>query len=147
MYSPSRKVRVSVRRTQVLTVIIFVSSLLLAPTRSAGHMLTRSQSLLAKQITLEPTSFMCQTIAKHIALSRSVSSAYPLYIVVKTRADTSGIYFQRRMFTRKSWAREAQSLGIPVIYAVGRPNHEQVQNMLDYENKIYGDMLQFNYLG
>src|SRR5690242_9367535 len=76
MYSPSRKVRASVRRTLCLLLIGFVSGLLLVetvvelgknstenqftPTRSAGLMLNRSQILLAKEILLEPTLFTCE---------------------------------------------------------------------------------------
>jgi len=50
------------------------------------------------------------------------------------------------MFTRTSWGREARLLGIPVIYAVGRAKDEQIQKKLEYENKIYNDILQFNYI-
>jgi hypothetical protein len=51
------------------------------------------------------------------------------------------------MFTRTSWAQEAQSLGIPVIYAVGRAKDDVVQRMLENEHRTYGDILQFNYIG
>jgi hypothetical protein len=51
------------------------------------------------------------------------------------------------MFTRTSWGREARSLGIPVIYAVGRAQDDQIQKMLEYEHRIYDDILQFNYIG
>jgi hypothetical protein len=158
MYSPSRKVRASVRRTLCLILIGFVSGLLLVqtlvevgrnttdnqytPTRSAGLMLNRSQMILAKEILLEPTIFTCQS-----KINSNCSQLYPLYIIVKTRAVSSGEYFQRRMFTRTSWAQEAQSLGIPVIYAVGRAKDDRVQTMLENEHRTYGDILQFNYIG
>jgi len=158
MYSPSRKVRASVRRTLYLLVIGFVSGLLLveavvelsknstenqfAPTHSAGLMLNRSQMLLAKEILLEPTLFTCKQ-----KLNMNSSHMYPLYIIVKTRAVSSGDYFQRRMFTRVSWGQEARSLGIPVIYAVGRAKDDQIQTMLENEHRNYGDLLQFNYIG
>jgi hypothetical protein len=158
MYSPSRKVRASVRRTLYLLVIGFVSGLLLveavvelgknsaenqfAPTRSAGLMLNRSQILLAKEILLEPTLFTCKP-----KLNMNFSNMYPLYIIVKTRAVSFGDYFQRRMFTRASWGQEARSLGIPVIYAVGRAKDDQIQTMLESEHRSYGDLLQFNYIG
>jgi hypothetical protein len=157
MYSPSRKVRASVRRTLCLILIGFVSGLLLVqtlvevgrnttdnqytPTRSAGLMLNRSQMILAKEILLEPTIFTCQS-----KINSNCSQLYPLYIIVKTRAVSSGEYFQRRMFTRTSWAQEAQSLGIPVIYAVGRAKDDRVQTMLENEHRTYGDILQFNYI-
>ena len=116
MYSPSRKVRASVRRTLCLIIIGFLSGLLIIetvlefgensrenqfkPTRSAGLMLNRSQILLAKEIILEPFSFPCKP-----KLNMTVSSSimYPLYIIIKTRAVSTGDYFQRRMFTRTSW--------------------------------------------
>jgi len=155
MYSPSRKVRASVRRTISLIIISCLSCLILVetilefgintenqlePTRSAGLMLNRSQILLSKEILLQPSIFTC--------LSKTNSSIkYPLYIIVKTRAASSGNYFQRRMFTRTSWGREARLLGIPVIYAVGRAKDEQIQKKLEYENRIYNDILQFNYIG
>jgi len=156
MYSPSRKVRASVRRTLCLIIIGLLSGLLLIetvlefgenqfkPTRSAGLMLNRSYMLLAKEIILEPFSFPCKP-----KLNMTVSSStimYPLYIIVKTRAVSSGDHFQRRMFTRTSWAREAHALGIPVIYAIGRAQDDQIQNMLEYEHRNYGDLLQFNYI-
>jgi hypothetical protein len=162
MYSPSRKVRASIRRTISLTIISCLSSLILIetilefgintenqlePTRSAGLMLNRSQMLLAKEILLEPSSFTCLLKPKNDLSKRNSSVIYPLYIIVKTRAISSGNYFQRRMFTRTSWGREARLLGIPVIYAVGRPKDEQIQKKLEYENKIYDDILQFNYIG
>ena len=106
-------------------------------------MLNRSQILLAKNVTLEPFSFVCST--NHAG--RAVPATFPLFVVVKTRAMNTGPLFERRMFTRASWAREAQALGIPVIYAVGRPIDEQTQAMLEYENQIYGDILQINYIG
>lgn len=112
----------------------------LPPTRSAGLMLNRSQMLLAKEILLEPTFFPCSLF------KRSPPVVYPLFIVVKTRATSSGDYFQRRMFTRTSWGREAQALGIPVIYAVGRSNNDGIQKMLESEHRSYGDLLQFNYI-
>jgi hypothetical protein len=161
MYSPSRKVRASVRRTLWLILISFLGCLMMietmvefnqlthtqhfSPTRSAGVMLNHSQMLLAKQILLEPTLFPCRmNSSRTLNLS---SRMYPLYIIVKTRAITSGDYFQRRMFTRTSWGREAQALGIPVIYAVGRANDEHTQLMLEHEHQQYGDLLQFNYIG
>ena len=154
MYSPSRKVRASIRRTISLITIscfgclILIEALLeysnnidnhFTPTRSAGLMLNRSQMLLAKEVLLEPTLFTCT--------SKTNRMMYPLYIIVKTRAVSSGNYFQRRMFTRTSWGREAHALGIPVVYAVGRANDARVQKLLEYENKIYDDILQFNYIG
>jgi hypothetical protein len=158
MYSPSRKVRASVRRTFYLLIMGFVSGFLLTqvvievgensvenqyvPTRSAGLMLNRSQILLAKEILLEPTLFTCKP-----KLNMNSSMMYPLYIIVKTRAVSSGEYFQRRMFTRTSWAQEARSLGIPVIYAVGRAKDDKIQTMLENEHRNYGDLLQFNYIG
>ena len=150
MYSPSRKVRVSVRRTTFLIIISCLSSLVLigtffefninspneySPTRSAGLMLNRSQMLLAKEILLQPSLFTCSV------------KTYPFYIIVKTRAMSSGNYFQRRMFTRTSWGREARLLNIPVIYAVGRAEDERTQRMLEYESQIYDDLLQFNHIG
>jgi hypothetical protein len=157
MYSPSRKVRASLRRTLFLLLIGFVSGLLLVetvvevrrnaaenqftPTRSAGLMLNRSQMLLAKEILLEPTLFPCNP-----KINMNSSRMYPLYIIVKTRAVASGDYFQRRMFTRTSWGQEALSLGIPVIYAVGRAKDDQIQTMLENEHRSYGDLLQFNYI-
>ena len=157
MYSPSRKVRASVRRTLSLILIGFLSGLIVVdavfefrrharqrpfpPTRSAGLMLNRSQMVLAKEILLEPTLFPCSLF------KRSPAIVYPLFIVVKTRAISSGDYFQRRMFTRSSWGREAHALGIPVIYAVGRSANDGIQNMLESEHRSYGDLLQFNYIG
>jgi hypothetical protein len=108
------------------------------PTHSAGLMLNRSQMLLSKEILLQPSLFTC---------SSNSFVKYPIYIIVKTRATSSGIYFQRRMFTRTSWAHEARLLGIPVIYAIGRAKDERIQKMLEYENKIYNDLLQFNFIG
>ena len=160
MYSPSRKVRASIRRTILLIIISSLGSIVLvgtivqfgthaeeqfSPTRSAGLMLNRSQMLLAQEIILEPLSYPCQTKGSHD--DHNIRLIYPLLIVVKTRAVTSGNYFQRRMFTRTSWAREARSLGIPVVYAVGRATDEQTQKMLAMENRIYNDILQFNYIG
>jgi len=158
MYSPSRKVRASVRRTFYLLLIGFVGALLLVeavvevgrntaenqftPTHSAGLMLNRSQIILAKETLLEPTLFTCKP-----KMNMNSSIMYPLYIIVKTRAVSSGDYFQRRMFTRTSWGQEAHSLGIPVIYAVGRPKDDQIQQMLENEHRSYGDLLQFNYIG
>lgn len=158
MYSPSRKVRASVRRTLHLLLIGFVSGLLLieaiieikrnfienqfTPTHSADLMLNRSQMLLAKETILEPTIFTCQS-----KLNTNSSNLYPLYIIVKTRAVSSGEYFERRMFTRISWGREAHSYGIPVIYAIGRTQDNQTQKRLENEHKSYGDLLQFNYIG
>lgn len=159
MYSPSRKVRASIRRTILLIIISSLSSIVLVgtivefgindeeqltPTRSAGSMLNRSQMLLAQEILLEPLSFPCQSKRDN---GDRLHSMYPLFIIVKTRAVASGNYFQRRMFTRTSWGREARALGIPVIYAVGRANDEQTQKMLAMENRIYHDILQFNFLG
>ena len=153
MYSPSRKVRASVRRSILLITIgclcglLFIETILeldshsanpLSPTRSAGLMLNRSQMLLAEQVLLEPSQFSCLA---------EKSNPRPLYIIVKTRAVSSGTFLQRRMFTRTSWGREARSLGIPVVYAVARANDDHTQSMLEYESRIYGDMLQFNYLG
>jgi hypothetical protein len=115
----------------------------LTPTRSAGLMLNRSQMLLAKEVILEPSLFPCQSKTN----TGNSSVGYPLYIIVKTRAVSSGNYFQRRIFTRTSWGREARSLGIPVIYAVGRARDEHIQKLLEYENRIYNDILQFNYIG
>jgi len=158
MYSPSRKVRASVRRTLYLLLIGFISGLLLVetvieigrnsaesqftPTHSAGLMLNRSQMLLAKEILLEPTLFTCKP-----KMNMNSFVTYPLYIIVKTRAVSSGDYFQRRMFTRISWGQEAHALDIPVIYAVGRANDDQTQKMLENEHRNYGDLLQFNYIG
>ena len=155
MYSPSRKVRASVRRTICLLFIGLISGFLLIetvmqvrkdtndkqfpPTRSAGVMLTRSQMVLAKEVLLEPTVFTCPS-------KINSSNPYPLYIIVKTRAAVTGDYYQRRMFTRISWAQEAQALGIPVIYAVGRANDEQIQTILEDEHRTYGDLLQLNYI-
>jgi len=157
MYSPSRKVRASLRRTLCLLLIGFVSGLLLVetvvelgknsvenqfpPTRSAGLMLNRSQILLAKEIVLEPTLFTCQS-----KMNTNSSIIYPLYIIVKTRAVSSDDYFQRRMFTRISWGQEAHLLGIPVIYAIGRAKDDKIQTMLENEHRTYGDLLQFNYI-
>jgi hypothetical protein len=147
--------RASIRRTIALTVLSCLSCLILiesvvefgsdianqlSPTRSAGLMLNRTQMLLAKEVLLEPSLFTCTS-------KTNSSVMYPLYIIVKTRAVSSGNYFQRRMFTRTSWGREARSLGIPVIYAVGRANDEHTQKLLEYENIIYDDILQFNYIG
>jgi hypothetical protein len=161
MYSPSRKVRASIRRTIFLTITSCLSCLILvetiielsnnienqlSPTRSAGVMLNRSQMLLAKEVLLEPSLFTCTKTNNYSSKINSFVT-YPLYIIVKTRAVTSGNYFQRRMFTRRSWGREARSFGIPVIYAVGRANDEHTQKMLEHENKIYNDILQFNYIG
>lgn len=160
MYSPARKVRASVRRTICLLLIGCISGFLLIetlmqvgkepstttqfpPTRSAGVMLTRSQMLLAKEAILEPTIFTCSS---EMNGSNSSSNRYPLYIIVKTRAAITGDYYQRRMFTRISWGQEAQALGIPVIYAVGRPNDEQIQTILENEHRTYGDLLQLNYI-
>jgi hypothetical protein len=155
MYSPTRKVRASIRRTILLIIISCLSSIVLVgtilefgihtddqlkPTRSAGLMLNRSQILLGKEVILEPSLFPCQS-------NRNSLINYPLYIIVKTRAVSSGNYFQRRMFTRTSWGREARSLGIPVIYAIGRPEDGHIQKMLEYEHRIYDDILQFNYIG
>ena len=89
----------------------------------------------------------CTSKTNNDSIKTNSSVTYPLYIIVKTRAVSSGKYFQRRMFTRTSWGREARSLGIPVIYAIGRANDEHTQKMLEYENKIYDDILQFNYIG
>lgn len=159
MYSPVRKVRASIRRTIFLIIISSLSSIVLVgtivefglhvdeqftPTRSAGLMLNRSQMLLAQEVILEPLSYPCEMKRSNTDRNRLM---YPLFIIVKTRAVTSGNYFQRRMFTRTSWAREARSLGIPVIYAVGRAMDEQTQEMLAMENRIYNDILQFNYMG
>jgi hypothetical protein len=159
MYSPSRKVRASIRRTISLITISCLSALILieailefsnntqnqlSPTRSAGLMLNRSQMLLAKEVLLEPSS---STFTSNDSYKINSSVTYPLYIIVKTRALSSGDYFQRRMFTRTSWGREARSLGIPVIYAVGRAQDDQIQKMLEYEHRIYDDILQFNYIG
>jgi hypothetical protein len=112
----------------------------LKPTQSAGLMLNRSQIVLAKDVILEPTSFRCQT-------KNNNQRNYPFYIIVKTRAVSSGSYFQRRIFTRTSWGREARAFGIPVIYAIGKAEDARVQKMLEYEHKIYDDILQFNYIG
>jgi len=157
MYSPSRKVRASVRRTIFLITISCFTSLLVIdhvlswgtpssitypPTESVAPMLNRSQMLLAKNVTLEPFSFMCMTNFSGTKLP----PVYPLFIVVKTRATNTGPLFERRMFTRASWGREAQALGIPVIYAIGRPTDEHTQKMLEYENQVYGDLLQINYI-
>lgn len=159
MYSPSRKVRASIRRTILLIIISSLSSIVLigtivefginsqeqlTPTRSAGSMLNRSQMLLAQEVILEPLSFPCQSKRNN---DGGLGFMYPLFIIVKTRAVASGNYFQRRMFTRTSWGREARSLGIPVIYAVGRANDEHTQKMLAMENRIYNDILQFNFIG
>ena len=157
MYSPSRKVRASVRRTICLLFIGFISGFLLIqtlmevrkdttnpqfpPTRSAGLMLPRSQMLLAKEVVLEPTVFTCSS-----PMNTNSSNRYPLYIIVKTRAAIAGDYYQRRVFTRISWAQEAQALGIPVIYAVGRAKDEQTQMVLENEHRTYGDLLQLNYI-
>jgi hypothetical protein len=156
MYSPSRKVRASVRRTLLLIIvsclsgIVLIESILelgintenkLTPTRSAGLMLNRSQMLLSKEILLEPSLFSC------ISKPNKTSVMFPLYIIVKTRAVSSGDYFQRRMFSRTTWGRDAYSHGVPVIYAVGRANDEQIQTRLENEHKTYGDLLQFNYIG
>ena len=158
MYSPTRKVRASVRRTILLITISCFTSLLVIdniltwdssatttypPTESVALMLNRSQILLAKNVTLEPFSFMCMTNSS----TKKSKISHPLIIVVKTRAMNTGPLFERRMFTRASWAREAQELGIPVIYAIGRPTDDKVQAMLEYENQIYGDILQINYIG
>lgn len=151
MYSPSRKVRASIRRTIILLLIGFVSTLLLvetaieigdtsyAPTESAAVMLNRSQMLLAKQTYLEPTIFTCQP--------KDDTPIYPLFIIVKTRAIVAGTFFQRRLFTRTTWAKEAHARGIPVIYAVGLATEPLVQKALEQEHKIYGDILQINYIG
>jgi hypothetical protein len=157
MYSPSRKVRASVQRTLWLAITGFLSGLViletvvefgvnpfetpLTPTRSAGLMLNRSQMLLSKEILLEPSLFSC------ISKPNKTSVMFPLYIIVKTRAVSSGDYFQRRMFSRTTWGRDAYSHGVPVIYAVGRANDEQIQTRLENEHKTYGDLLQFNYIG
>lgn len=158
MYSPSRKVRASVQRTILLITISCLTSLLLIenvlssknfstinypPTESAGRMLNRSQILLSKNVTLQPWGFMCLTNRTE----KSPLPTYPMIIVVKTRAVSSGTLFERRIFTRTSWGHDARALGIPVIYAVGRPIDDQTQTMLEYENKLYGDLLQFNYIG
>ncbi|UJR21659.1 hypothetical protein I4U23_024736 [Adineta vaga] len=157
MYSPARKVRASlIRRTLFLIITGILSGLLLIetvlefgdkstktsyePTRSAGLMLNRSQMLLAKEVLLEPFLFSCAPKFD------KTSPKYPLYIIIKTRAVSSGTYLQRRMFTRSSWGREAHALGIPVIYAIGKPKDDHVQMMLELENKNYGDLLQFNYI-
>ena len=161
MYSPSRKVRASVRRTLWAIGLGFLCGLLViesmvefgryspdqqfSPTRSAGLMLNRSQMVLAKEILLEPTLYPCQSKPDQALPSSSMT--YPLYIIVKTRAVASGDYFQRRMFTRTSWGREAHAHGIPVIYAVGRANDDRIQTMLENEHRHYGDLLQFNYIG
>lgn len=150
MYSPSRKVRASIRRTIILLLIGFVSTLLIvetvieigdepySPTESAAHMLNRSQMLLARETHLEPTIFTCQ--------SKEDIPVYPLYIIVKTRAIVSGSFFQRRLFTRTTWAKEARVRGIPVIYAVGLATDQIVQETLEQEHRIYGDILQINYI-
>jgi hypothetical protein len=156
MYSPSRKVRASVRRTLWLLIIGFLAGLVLIetvfeldnssretqykPTVSAGRMLTRSQMLLAKEILLEPTLFSCRSKIN------KTSTIYPIYMIVRTKAASSGTYFQKRMFTRTSWASEARSFGIPVIYALGRTDDEQIQKMLEIEHQTYGDLLQFNFI-
>jgi hypothetical protein len=155
MYSPSRKVRASVRRTIWLIIIGCFSGLLIVetvlelgidnkypPTQSSGLMFNRSQIILAKEILLEPSLFTCTP-----KLNTTSSLMYPVYIIVKTRAISSGGYFERRMFTRRSWGREAQALGIPVIYAVGRASDDRTQKMLEDEHRTYGDLLQFNYIG
>lgn len=114
------------------------------PTHSAGLMLNRSQMLLSKEILLQPSLHTCSSKTNN---QRNSFVKYPIYIIVKTRATSSGIYFQRRMFTRTSWAHEARLHGIPVIYAIGRAKDERIQKMLEYENKIYNDLLQFNFIG
>ncbi|CAF0785598.1 unnamed protein product [Adineta ricciae] len=156
MYSPARKVRASIRRTLFLILTGILSGLLLIetvlefgqqmtktsyePTRSAGLMLNRSQMLLAKEVILEPFMYPCKANLK------SATPSYPLYIIIKTRAVSSGAYFQRRIFTRSSWGQEARTLGIPVIYAIGKPKDAYTQVMLERENKNFGDLLQLNYI-
>lgn len=151
MYSPTRKVRASIRRTILLLLIGFVSTLLIVetaieigdapylPTESAALMLNRSQMLLARETRLEPTRFTCHAKGEDTPI-------YPLFIVVKTRAIGSGGFFQRRLFTRTTWAKEAHARGIPVIYAVGLSEDKITQKQLEQEHRIYGDILQINYI-
>ena len=152
----TRKIRTSTRRIVWLIFIgFFIGTIMIQtmiefdlnrkyspypPTRSAGIMLNRSQIILAKDIILEPTGSPCEYQSNRTTM-------YPLIIVVKTRAVASGENFIRRSFTRSSWAHEAQTVGIPVFYAIGRNENSEVQPMLEREHDQHGDLLQFNYIG
>lgn len=53
--------------------------------------------------------------------------------------------FQRRHFTRTTWAKEiTEQFNIPVLYAIGYPKNATTQKQILSEDEIYHDLLQFN---
>jgi hypothetical protein len=66
---------------------------------------------------------------------------YKFFIIVKS-GD-----FQRRNFTRFTWAKEIiEHFNIPVLYAIGYPTNSSIQEQILSEDKIYNDLLEFNIL-
>ncbi|CAF1153928.1 unnamed protein product [Didymodactylos carnosus] len=94
---------------------------------------TREQMILAKQL-ISNKSHLCDSTKHHKVI-----------IVVKSVATSSGKYYKRRMFTRESLSRKAKQFNISVLYAIGLSENDQVQQKLLNEDKIYDDILQFNF--
>ena len=64
---------------------------------------------------------------------------YKFFIIVKS-GD-----FQRRNFTRSTWAKEIiEHFNIPVLYAIGYPKNSSTQEEIVLEDKKYNDLLEFN---
>ena len=94
-----------------------------------GKIHTTDELQLAKQSPIINKIHTCQ------------SRKYKFIIIVK-----SG-HFQRRSFTRSTWAEEiTQKLNTPILYAIGYPNGSSTQDDIISEDEQYQDLLEFNIL-
>lgn len=63
---------------------------------------------------------------------------YKFIVIVKSSS------FQRRNFTRRTWAREIiEHFNIPVLYAVGYTQNATINEQIRVEDRMYNDLLQF----
>ncbi|CAF1317717.1 unnamed protein product [Rotaria sp. Silwood1] len=103
-------------------------------TRSAckdcfGKIHTQEQLQLVKQPLIINKNQACQ------------NEKTKFFIIVKSGS------FQRRNFTRSTWAQEIiEHFNVPVLYAIGYPQDSAMQKEIIEEDEKYHDLLQFNFL-
>ncbi|CAF3791909.1 unnamed protein product [Rotaria sordida] len=94
-----------------------------------GKIHTKKDLQLAKQPLI-----INQNLACHYAKNK-------FFIIVKSGT------FQRRNFTRSTWAREInERFDIAVLYAIGYPKDPAMQKEIIDEDEKYHDLLEFNFL-
>ncbi|CAF2738934.1 unnamed protein product [Rotaria sp. Silwood2] len=94
-----------------------------------GKIHTKEELQLAKQSLIINKNQACQNIKTKF------------FIIVKSGT------FQRRNFTRSTWAKEIiKHRNIPVLYAIGYPKDPAMQKEIIDEDEEYHDLLQFNFL-